>query len=40
MIEVLKRNGTVVEFDPSKIINAIEKAYRDIYGKNEMPPYA
>ena len=40
MIKVLKRNNQIVEFDPSKIVAAIEKAYKDIYGKNEMPAYA
>ena len=40
MIQVLKRNGKIVDFDPSKIIGAIEKAYKDIYNKDEMPNYA
>ena len=40
MIEVLKRNGKIVEFDSNKIINAISKAYNDIYNTNEIPDYA
>lgn len=30
---VVKRNGANVEFDKSKIYNAIEKAYREVYGE-------
>ena len=40
MIEVLKRNGKIVEFDSNKIVNAISKAYNDIYNTNEIPDYA
>ena len=40
MIEVIKRNGTKVEFDPSKIVNAIQKAYFEIYDNEIIPSYA
>ena len=40
MIEVLKRNGKIVNFDQNKIIEAISKAYKDIYNKDEKPEYA
>ena len=35
MIKVIKRNGTEVPFDSSKIINAIRKAWQQVYGKSE-----
>jgi len=40
MIQVLKRNGTTVNFNPSKIVAAIQKAYQDIYDTNDIPEYA
>jgi len=39
MITVIKRNGTKVDFNQNKINNAIEKAYYDVYKKNESPSY-
>ena len=39
MITVIKRNGTKVDFNQNKISNAIEKAYYDVYKKNESPSY-
>ena len=40
MIEVIKRNGAKVEFDPTKIVNAIQKAYFEIYDNEIIPNYA
>ena len=40
MNQVLKRNGKLVDFDKNKIINAISKAYNDVYETNEIPFYA
>ena len=41
MINVIKRNGTEVPFDGSKIINAIRKAYIQVYNDplNPEPNY-
>ena len=35
MINVIKRNGVEVPFDSSKIVLAIRKAWRQVYGKSE-----
>ena len=35
MIKVIKRNGTEVPFDGSKIVQAIRKAWQQVYGKLE-----
>ena len=35
MIKVIKRNGTEVPFDNSKIVKAIRKAWQQVYGKSE-----
>ena len=35
MIKVIKRNGTEVPFDSSKIVKAIRKAWQQVYGKSE-----
>ena len=40
MLQVLKRNGKIVDFDPSKIVAAIQKAYQDVYSIEEIPAYA
>ena len=40
MIQVLKRNGNIVDFDKQRIINAITKAYQDIYHNDVVPNYA
>ena len=41
MIKVIKRNGTEVEFDKSKIVNAIRKAWIQVYNDTarEEPEY-
>ena len=41
MIKVIKRNGTEVEFDKSKIVNAIRKAWIQVYNDStrEEPEY-
>ena len=41
MIKVIKRNGTEVEFDKSKIVNAIRKAWIQVYNDplNPEPKY-
>ena len=31
MLEVVKRTGKVVPFDRQRIINAIDKAYKEVY---------
>jgi len=39
MIKVIKRNGTEVPFDSSKIVRAIRKAWQQVYGKfDELEP--
>ena len=35
MINVVKRNGTEVPFDRSKIVRAIRKAWQQVYGKSD-----
>ena len=40
MVQVKKRTGELVPFNKDKIINAITKAYKEIYNKNEVPYYA
>ena len=35
MINVIKRNGTEVPFDRSKIVRAIRKAWQQVYGKSD-----
>ena len=40
MINIIKRNGTIVEFDKQRIINAITKANNDVNFTNETPEYA
>jgi len=35
MIKVIKRNGTEVPFDSSKIVRAIRKAWQQVYGKSD-----
>ena len=41
MLKVIKRNGKQVDFDNKKIINAINKAYKDIYGDEKaLPEYS
>ena len=41
MLKVIKRNGKQVDFDNKKIINAINKAYKDIYGdEKDLPEYS
>ena len=40
MINIIKRNGDIVEFDKQRIINAITKANNDVNFTNETPEYA
>ena len=40
MVQVKKRNGNIVDFDSDRIVKAISKAYREVYGKSDVPPYA
>ena len=40
MVQVKKRNGNIVDFDSGRIIKAISKAYREVYGESETPIYA
>ena len=40
MINIIKRNGAIVEFDKQRIINAITKANNDVNFTNETPEYA
>ena len=41
MIQIRKRNGSLATFDKNKIINAIDKANKDVYGsKAPIPPFA
>ena len=40
MIQVIKRNGDIVEFDKQRIIIAITKAYNDVNYTNITPWYA
>ena len=40
MVQVKKRTGELVPFNKDKIVNAITKAYKEIYNKNEVPYYA
>ena len=35
MVNVIKRNGTEVPFDRSKIVRAIRKAWQQVYGKSD-----
>ena len=39
-LQVKKRNGKVVNFDMTKIIQAIQKAYFEVYPEEPMPEYA
>jgi ribonucleoside-triphosphate reductase len=41
MVQIRKRNGKLVSFDKDKIISAIDKANKEVYGKNSpIPPFA
>ena len=40
MINIIKRNGDIVEFDKQRIINAINKANKDVNFTEEIPAYA
>ena len=40
MIQVKKRNGEIVPFDKIRIIQAISKAYKEVYNNDEIPSYA
>ena len=40
MIKIVKRNGSIVDFNKDRIINAITKAYQDINGADTTPEYA
>lgn len=40
MINIIKRNGNIVEFDKQRIINAINKANKDVNFTEEIPAYA
>ena len=40
MINIIKRNGSIVEFDKTRIINAITKAYREVNFTDKTPDYA
>ena len=40
MIQVRKRNGEIVPFDKIRIIQAISKAYKEVYNNDEIPSYA
>ena len=40
MINIIKRNGSIVEFDKQRIINAINKANKDVNFTEEIPAYA
>ena len=40
MINIIKRNGNIVEFDKTRIINAITKAYREVNFTDKTPDYA
>lgn len=40
MINIIKRNGNIVEFDKQRIINAISKANKDVNFTEEIPAYA
>ena len=39
MVQVIKRTGELVEFNPDKIITAITKAYQNTYNTEEQPYY-
>lgn len=40
MIQILKRTGALENFDKNKIVHAIERAYREVYGtESEIPEY-
>ena len=39
-MQILKRNNQLVDFNKHKIIDAITKAYKDVYKKNDVPNYA
>ena len=36
----MKRDGSIVDFDKEKIINAISKAYKEVYQEDIIPTYA
>ena len=40
MVQVKKRNGNIVDFDSSRIVKAISKAYREVYNVSCIPVYA
>ena len=40
MIQIVKRDGSIVDFDKQRIIKAIAKAYHDVYDTNDSPAYA
>ena len=40
MINIIKRNGDIVEFDKQRIVNAISKANKDVNVTEEGPEYA
>lgn len=40
MVKIVKRNGSIVDFNKDRIINAITKAYQDINGADTTPEYA
>lgn len=40
MIQIVKRDGSIVDFDKNRIIHAITKAYNDINDSDIQPWYA
>ena len=40
MLQIMKRDGSIVDFDKDKIISAIGKAYKEVYQEDEIPDYA
>ena len=38
--KIIKRDGTIVDFDKNRIINAITKANADVNYTKEIPEYA
>ena len=38
-LKIIKRNGDIVPFNKEKIINAIRKAYQEVYGEKEDEPF-